>query len=143
EQLLSASPLAACAASLANAEFDTGLTTVTLRFLSHIHFGRIDPHQAGFDLSSKRPPLHYADILGQLSKSSDVGSLIASLEPSFEHYNLLKQALLRYRALASGQAQPTRAELLSAPYGRRIRQIELTLERWRWLPEFDTPPIIV
>jgi murein L,D-transpeptidase YcbB/YkuD len=26
---------------------------------------------------------------------------------------------------------------------QRVRQIELTLERWRWLPAFDTPPIIV
>jgi murein L,D-transpeptidase YcbB/YkuD len=24
-----------------------------------------------------------------------------------------------------------------------VRQIELTLERWRWLPHFDTPPIVV
>ena len=26
---------------------------------------------------------------------------------------------------------------------RRVRQIELTLERWRWLPAFTVPPIIV
>jgi murein L,D-transpeptidase YcbB/YkuD len=26
---------------------------------------------------------------------------------------------------------------------RRVRQIELTLERWRWLPTFDSAPIIV
>jgi murein L,D-transpeptidase YcbB/YkuD len=143
EQVLSASPVAAGALPLANAEFDMGLTTVTLRFLSHIHFGRIDPHRAGFDLDSKRPPLRYAEILAMLSTTNDVSASVASLEPAFEHYNLLKQALLRYRLLAAGQAEPTRAELQSAPYGRRIRQIELTLERWRWLPTFDTPPIIV
>src|SRR6185312_7213549 len=56
---------------------------------------------------------------------------------------LLKLALAHYRLLAGGQAMPTRAELLNVPYERRIRQIELTLERWRWLPEFTTPPIIV
>jgi murein L,D-transpeptidase YcbB/YkuD len=143
EQVLGASPRAGDALPLANAEFDMGLTTVTMKFLDHIHFGRIDPRQAGFDLSSKRPPLRYALILGLLSTTSDVGSMIASVEPSFEHYNLLKRALLRYRSLAAQQATPTEAELLSAPYGRRIRQIELTLERWRWLPEFDTPPLIV
>jgi murein L,D-transpeptidase YcbB/YkuD len=33
---------------------------------------------------------------------------------------------------------------LNTPLSRRVRQIELTLERWRWLPhEFDQPPIIV
>ena len=29
------------------------------------------------------------------------------------------------------------------PLTKRVRQIDLTLERWRWLPLFQTPPIIV
>jgi len=33
---------------------------------------------------------------------------------------------------------------LNRTFGDRVRQIELTLERWRWLPrQFDTPPLIV
>jgi murein L,D-transpeptidase YcbB/YkuD len=32
---------------------------------------------------------------------------------------------------------------LTVPLARRARQIELTLERWRWLPPFETPPIVV
>src|SRR6185437_3082536 len=32
---------------------------------------------------------------------------------------------------------------LETPPARRIRQISLTLERWRWLAPFRTPPIIV
>jgi L,D-transpeptidase YcbB len=32
---------------------------------------------------------------------------------------------------------------LTTSFARRVRQIDLTLERWRWLPPFDTPPIIV
>jgi murein L,D-transpeptidase YcbB/YkuD len=32
---------------------------------------------------------------------------------------------------------------LTRPLAARVRQIELTLERWRWLPHFDTPPIVV
>jgi murein L,D-transpeptidase YcbB/YkuD len=32
---------------------------------------------------------------------------------------------------------------LSVPMATRVRQIELTLERWRWLPAFTRPPIIV
>lgn len=38
--------------------------------------------------------------------------------------------------------KPTYAEL-STPPARRMRQITLTLERWRWLAPFKTPPIIV
>ena len=32
---------------------------------------------------------------------------------------------------------------LTVPFAERVRQIELTLERWRWLPAFATPPIVV
>jgi len=32
---------------------------------------------------------------------------------------------------------------LTRPLAARVRQIELTLERWRWLPYFDEPPIVV
>ena len=33
---------------------------------------------------------------------------------------------------------------LTRTFGDRVRQIELTLERWRWLPKtFDAPPLIV
>jgi len=33
--------------------------------------------------------------------------------------------------------------VLTTSFAKRVRQIDLTLERWRWLPPFDTPPIIV
>lgn len=32
---------------------------------------------------------------------------------------------------------------LTVPISQRIRQIELTLERWRWLPDIDPPAVIV
>jgi L,D-transpeptidase YcbB len=35
-------------------------------------------------------------------------------------------------------------ERLSHPFEQRIRQLELSLERWRWMPRrFESPPIIV
>lgn len=34
-------------------------------------------------------------------------------------------------------------EELTRPIAARVPQIELTLERWRWLTHFDEPPIIV
>jgi len=33
--------------------------------------------------------------------------------------------------------------VLTTSFASRVRQIDLTLERWRWVPKFDTPPIIV
>ena len=128
---------------LATAGFDIGLTTAARLFLGHIHFGRISPSRAGFDLTIARPRLDIGRLLSELSTARDPNPIIAQAEPPFEHYKLLRQALAHYRLLASGQIAPIRAELATVPYGKRIRQIELTLERWRWLPAFDTPPIIV
>jgi murein L,D-transpeptidase YcbB/YkuD len=125
------------------AAFDASMDAAAIRFLQHVHFGRIDPKRSGFDLQFTRPPLPWDTVLADLASSNDVGAFIGRLEPPFEHYRLLKRALARYRLLMSGLEKPTAAELLTAPFDRRIRQIELTLERWRWLPAFNTPPIIV
>lgn len=49
----------------------------------------------------------------------------------------------RHGITADGVLGASTFAALTTPLSRRIEQIELTLERWRWLPPFDTPPIIV
>lgn len=45
---------------------------------------------------------------------------------------------------ADGIIGDSTAGRLGRPFGPRIQQIELTLERWRWMPrQFSAPPIIV
>ena len=127
----------------AEAVVDESLSDSVAHFLHDIHFGRVDPRAAGFNLATSRPPLNIPALLDRLRTADDPGQIIASVEPQFLHYRLLKQALTRFRLLALGAAAPSAEEARSAPYARRVRQIELTLERWRWLPEFDSPPIIV
>jgi len=194
--------------------FDAGLSLAGFRFLSDVHYGRVDPGTMGHDLSVGRVNLDIAGTLAHLSTAMDVAVAVDSLEPQFTHYALLKKQLSRYRALAgedglnalpslpakslkpgddyAGAAQLQRllAELgdapppaqgtpppqalspdlvdalkkfqsrhgenpdgvlgaatyaeLTRPLGQRARQIELTMERWRWLPsELVTAPIIV
>lgn len=125
------------------AQFDESLSACVARFLHDVHFGRVDPRAAGFNLGSTRAPLNLPVLLAQLQTTEATDRVVAAVEPQFLHYQLLKEALARYRLLASGAAVPTAAEMRSAPFDRRVRQIELTLERWRWLPAFETPPIIV
>lgn len=43
----------------------------------------------------------------------------------------------------SRQATDLLQVLRSADTYGRLRQIEITLERWRWLPPFETPPVLV
>ncbi len=124
-------------------DYDARLTAAAGRFLKDLHFGRVDPQAAGFDLPQTRPPLDLALLLNRLATGEDAAQVAASVEPRFIHYRLLKRALLHYRQLAAGQVTPTPQEARQAPYAQRVRQIELTLERWRWLPDFSHPPIIV
>jgi len=43
-----------------------------------------------------------------------------------------------------GRIGPATIKQLNVPLSDRVRQLQLTLERWRWLPtEFSAPPIIV
>lgn len=193
-------------------QFDVRFSAAALRFMSDLHFGRVSPEEAGFQLQEQRAPFDLAAALQRLAAASDVDHELASVEPAFYHYGLLKQALAHYRMAArlpdptqlppisktlkpgdSYAGAPTLRSFLAAigdlapspetapdqlaydaslsaavanyqrrhgltpngaldkatlaslkvPPARRIRQIVLTLERWRWLTPFKTPPIIV
>lgn len=44
----------------------------------------------------------------------------------------------------SGLLDPPTVRELNVPFAERVQQLQLTLERWRWLPqEFARPPIVV
>jgi len=196
------------------ARFDVAVTAAALRFMSDLHYGRVDPAAAGFRLQAEHEPLDLAAALEDLARASNVSAVLERVEPPFHHYQLLKVALARYLSLALQQPELTRlppapatlkpgdgyagalqlhqllvalgdlpadgdapssvpatfdAQLssgvrafqqrhgltadgaigkatfaaLTTPLTRRVRQIDLTLERWRWLAPFQTPPIIV
>jgi len=55
----------------------------------------------------------------------------------------LQQFQSRHGLLPTGALGKATFDALTVPMASRARQIELTLERWRWLPPFSTPPIIV
>lgn len=56
----------------------------------------------------------------------------------------VKRFQQRHGLAADGVAGPATFRELNAPVATRLRQMELTLERWRWLShEFGEPPIVV
>lgn len=59
--------------------------------------------------------------------------LVAAIEQFQRRHGLAVDGIIGRRTFAE----------LTRPLVARVRQIELTLERWRWLPHFDTPPIVV
>jgi L,D-transpeptidase YcbB len=192
--------------------FDAGLTLAGERFLSDLHFGRVDPAAVGHPLTIERTRLDLPATLEHLAAAEDVAAALDALEPQWGHFALLKKHLSHYRQLAGeaginalpplplttlhpgdayagapqlqhllsalGDAGPdppsppqtltpslsealrhfqrrhgekpdgtlgqaTFAQL-TAPLSGRVRQIELTMERWRWMPsELISAPIIV
>ena len=195
-------------------QFDVRLSRAAIHLISHLHFGRIDPRTAGFELPRSHDTFNVATEVVALANAPTVVDTLRSMEPPFVHYALLQTALPQYRALAADPAltrlpridrrtlhagdeyvgtpvlrrlllalqdiapaaagattdsSTLDAELvagirhfqarhgltadgtlgpqtyleLTTPLAQRVRQIELTLERWRWLPTFDSPPIIV
>lgn len=196
--------------------FDAALSRAALRFVLHLHYGRIDPRAAGFEFHDVRDDLDAPAAVRSMAAAPRVRDAIAAVEPRFHHYQLLKNALARYRTLAADasltQLPPIRKDAakkslregdayagapalrrllvalgdmpevpppvpdavydaalvagvkhfqdrhgigtdgalgtktfaaLTTPLAQRVRQMELTLERWRWLPAFTTPPIMV
>ena len=86
------------------ARFDLMLSPAANRFVTHQHFGRVDPRACGFHLPEPRPALDAAAVVDQLATTEHLEEVLDTLEPLFLHYRLLKQALTRYRALAAGPA---------------------------------------
>ena len=210
---LAGKPAGSAAADAARwGRFDVQLSAAGLRLMSDLHYGRVKPSSAGFNLQAPHAPLDLAAALTGLAGSTDSARAIAAIEPPFYHYALLKSALTKYLDLAQhpelkdlpaisasvkpGDAYPGAPALrrlltalgdmpaagapateeatftpelsdgvrtfqqrhgvtpdgvlgkstltaLRTPFAKRVRQIDLTLERWRWLPPFETPPIIV
>jgi L,D-transpeptidase YcbB len=191
------------------ATFDVQLSAAVLRYLRHLHRGRIDPRVVGIRLAIE-PERH--DIVGVLRAALAARRVQAAretLSPALPHYQALRRELARYRGLGDMDGEPwpagedavrpgerfagadslrRRLALLGdlpadAPTGRtdvyddglaagvrrfqarhglstdgvlgratraalavparvRIRQMELALERLRWLPDFDDERII-
>jgi murein L,D-transpeptidase YcbB/YkuD len=56
----------------------------------------------------------------------------------------MKRFQQRHGLEADGRIGKDTLEQLNTPLGDRVRQLQLTLERWRWVPRaFDHPPILV
>jgi L,D-transpeptidase YcbB len=193
--------------------FDVALTVSTMRYVSDLRIGRINPKHFQFGLTVEQKKYDLAKFLrDQLLSTSDISAVLDAIEPPFATYRRTEQALARYVQLAreddgenlpippkpidpgqtyagvprlvrlltlvgdlppgtqphdsqiydatlaegvrrfqrrhglddDGRIGPATIIQLNVPLSDRVRQLQLTLERWRWLPtEFSAPPIIV
>jgi L,D-transpeptidase YcbB len=194
--------------------FDVALTVSTMRYVSDLHLGRVNPHLFHFELDIDHTNFDLSEFLRQnLVNASDIDTAIEAVEPPFPTYHRTLDALRTYLQLArrdDGELLPVprkairpgdsyaglprlmrllallgdlpekeedvlsptvyqgtlvtavkrfqqrsglepnglidvqTAKELNTPLSRRVVQLQLTLERLRWLPhQFQRPPIIV
>lgn len=117
-------------ASAGPQRFDLALTVSVIRYIHDLSSGKIDPAVFDFGLKFKQPKPDLAEAAHALIHSQDVPAALNRLEPPYEGYWRTEKALDEY--LAQGQDP------------HRIRQLQLVLERWRWVPHsFARPPIVV
>ena len=83
------------------AHFDTAVSTGLLRYLRHVHMGRIDPRAIGFRLEAPRDQHDFPALLHAAMADQRVPDLGAGLRPPLAQYRLLRAMLPRYRSLAS------------------------------------------
>jgi murein L,D-transpeptidase YcbB/YkuD len=189
------------------AAFDVDLSASVLRYLRHLHSGRVDPRTIGFRMTTTADGPDVVAALRAALASHRITDAAAELAPPLVLYRSLRSALARYRAMAASTPDPafavsatikpgdryadaatlrrylialgdlpsnatttttdasdsydallvdgvkhfqmrhglepdgvlgrtTHAEL-RVPLARRVRQIELALERLRWLPRLS------
>lgn len=81
------------------ATVDVALSAMGELYAQHLHYGRIDPRAVGFDMPVRGTMLDAGELLERIAKQGTAG-VFETIEPPFQHYRVLKDALVHYRRLA-------------------------------------------
>ena len=101
------------------AAFDVGVSVAMLRYLRHVHLGRVDPRRIGFRVDVPVDGHDFAALLRSAIGDHRIRETADGLRPPLAQYRLLRDALGRYRTLAadSSLSQPPRFEAVLRPGG--------------------------
>jgi L,D-transpeptidase YcbB len=86
------------------ARFDVELSAAMMRYLRHLHIGRVDPRTIGFRLDVPRDEHDFAALIQTALAAHRVAETAATLRPPIAQYGWLRTLLARYRALAADPA---------------------------------------
>jgi len=98
--------LARARAGAADAALDADISRAVARFVTHLHSGRVSPRAVGHDLDLPNAAVDTTVAVRALAASAAPLAVLADYEPAFHHYDLLRAALQRYRALAAAGEPP-------------------------------------
>ena len=88
---------------------DVALTLAALRYMRHLHLGRVDPRRLGLRLQTWAEPHDFPMLLADGLGAGRVPAAVDALAPPFAVYRALMAALARYRALAGETLPPVPA----------------------------------
>ena len=83
------------------ARFDVALSAGMLRYLRHVHMGRVDARTIGFRLDTPRDQHDFPALLRSAIANQRVTDLATDLRPPLAQYRALRGMLARYRSLAN------------------------------------------
>src|SRR5690606_20038816 len=83
------------------AEFDVLMSVGMLRYLRHLHLGRIDPRAIGFKLDVPADDHDFVTLLSSALRDQRIVEAASELAPPLVQYRLLRAMLARYRTLAA------------------------------------------
>ena len=214
DRLAKLKPLAQQPSESDAVKFDLALTVCSMRYVSDLHIGKVNPNRLAFRVDDESKKYDLAEFLkDHVVNAADVSAALAQVEPQYPGYRRTIQALQKYiefakeddgeqlppvkKAIVPGGSYPGVPRLarllrlvgdlpadanvpadhviydgalvnavknfqrrlgrdpngridaqtvadLNVPLSRRVRQMQLTLERWRWLPSsYQKAPIVV
>jgi murein L,D-transpeptidase YcbB/YkuD len=106
------------------ARFDVALSRAMLRYLRHLHLGRLDPRTIGFRLNLSAEGHDFGALLRSALDDDRIAETVAALRPPLVQYRALRTVLTRYRSLAADVSlgsppAPASAVRPGEPYAER------------------------
>lgn len=98
------------------ATFDAALTVSTMRYISDLHIGRVNPAHFKFGISIEQKKYDLpAFLLNKVAHSSDVQAVLDDAEPQYEPYRRTEAVLQRYLKIQLDEKQNGGLALLPIP----------------------------
>ncbi len=128
----------------AEARFDVALTVSAMRYLSDLQVGRVNPQHLGFEFDVSQEKLDLPQFVRHnLVNGSDLRSAVAEVEPPFEGYRRLRDALPIYEELAkkdTGEKLPPYIRAQPGNLYRYVARVATLLRLLGDLPQNATIP---
>jgi murein L,D-transpeptidase YcbB/YkuD len=105
------------------------MTRNILTYFRQLHLGRVNAQEVGFEFDTEEAAHDFQAMLRAALAHHQLPQTITHLAPPFAQYQNLRRALREFR-----QTEPS---------SMHVRQIELAMERLRWLPDLNGSRLLV